>query len=115
MGAYIRQLQAVVDVEEATRVKERAASLEAARERLSPLDDRLRRILASIPDELQREGLSLAELRKSLRGRWRGSCHPGELGASLRRGGFVRRRSWHAGEGFSARWYPVATDSPEAT
>ena len=35
------------------------------------------------------EGLSLSSLQASLRGRSRGNCHPGELGAALRRFGFV--------------------------
>ena len=42
---------------------------------------------------MQREGLSLAALQASLRGRRRGNCHPGELGAALRRLGFARRRN----------------------
>ena len=46
--------------------------------------DRLARLLASIPVEVQREGLSLSSLQTSLRGRRRGNCHPGELGAALR-------------------------------
>src|ERR1700730_4751105 len=35
-------------------------------------------LLATIPLDLQREGLSLSSLQASLRGRWRGNCHPGE-------------------------------------
>jgi hypothetical protein len=61
--------------------------------RLTPLEDRLTRLLAAIPlDAQQREGLSLAPLQASLRGRWRGNAHPG-LGAALRRLGFQRRRT----------------------
>ena len=54
---------------EATRAKEQArreeparAEAQAARERLTPLDERLTRLLAAIPIELQREGLSLSSL-----------------------------------------------------
>ena len=82
----------------------RAARL-SARDRLVPLEDRLRRLLQTIPIEFQREGLSLTALQSSLRGRWRGSCHPGELGAALRKLGFTRRRGWHDAEGFQARWF----------
>ena len=64
------------------------------RVRLTPLEDRLTRLLATIPVELQREGLSLASLQASLRGRSRGNCHPGELGTALRRVGFRRERRW---------------------
>jgi hypothetical protein len=55
----------------------------------------LSRLLATIPTEVQREGLSLASLQASLRGRWRGNCHPGELGSALRKLGFKRERRWH--------------------
>ena len=65
--------------DEANRAKEQArreerARLEAkdARERLTPLDERLARLLAAIPTEVQRESLSLAALRTSLRSRRRG-------------------------------------------
>ena len=37
----------------------------------------------------------------------RGSCHPGELGAALRRRGFVRQRDWSGADGFRALWYPA--------
>jgi hypothetical protein len=64
--------------------------------------------MATIPIEVQREGLSIAALQASLRGRRRGNCHPGELGAALRRLGFERRRNWGAGaDGFRAVWYLV--------
>ncbi len=83
-----------------------SAEAKAARERLTPQDERLTPLLATIPIEVQREGLSLAALQASLRGRRRGHCHPGELGAALRRLGFVRQRDWSGADGFSAVWYP---------
>jgi hypothetical protein len=46
----------------------------AACERLTPLDERLARSLAAIPIEVQREGLSIAELQALPRGRRRGNC-----------------------------------------
>jgi hypothetical protein len=52
------------------------------------------RSLKTVPAEIQREGLSLASLQASLRGRWRGNCHPGELGSALRKLGFTRQRRW---------------------
>ena len=106
MRAYIRQLRSEVHAEEATRAEKSAASIEETRERLSPLDNRLWWILASIPTEVQREGLSLLELQRSLLGRRRGSCHPGELGSALRRLGFVRHRRWTDTDGFKAVWLP---------
>jgi len=56
------------------------------------LENRLARLLATTPAEVQNEGLSLPQLRASLRGRWRGRAHPGELGDALRWQGFACRR-----------------------
>jgi len=53
---------------------------------------------------VQLEGLSLAALQASLMGRRRGNCHPGELGAALRRLGFEQRRNWRGADGFRALW-----------
>ncbi len=101
---YIKQLNAEVAEMQAQRQEKQLAATQAARERLTPLETRLARVLATIPVELQREGLSLSLLQASLRGRWRGNCHPGELGAALRKLGFKRERRWHDGAGFQAVW-----------
>jgi len=75
-------------------------------ERLTPLEERLKRLLSQMPEEMVAQGLSLDELRRLLSGRWRGNCHPGELGAALRKLGFLRRRNWSDDEGgFKARWF----------
>lgn len=107
MSAYIKQLQAAVAIEQAQRAELERAAVKAALERLTPLEERLARLMATIPSEIQREGLSLASLQASLRGRWRGNCHPGELGTALRKLGFTRQRRWHDGGGFRALWYPT--------
>jgi hypothetical protein len=108
--AYIAGLNAMAEVgraeANARREAEACASAQAARERMTPLEDRLGRLLATIPREVQAEGLSLASLQASLRGRWRGNCHPGDLGTALRRLGFTRRRQWRDEAGFQALWYP---------
>ena len=110
MNAYIASLNAALERERAARHVEQArADAQAARERLTPLEERLRRLLASIPTEMQQEGLSLAQLQTALRGRWRGNCHPGELGAALRKLGFQRARHWTGDDGFRAVWHrPIA-------
>lgn len=105
MSAYINHLNAAVAIEQARREEQARAAAQAVRERLTPLEDRLARFLATIPVELQREGLSLPALQAALRGRRRGNCHPGELGAALRKLGFTRRRQWRGGTVFSALWY----------
>lgn len=74
MSAYIRALQREHAAEvEARRVeKERADAV--ARERLTPLDKRLKRLLQDIPDQMQRDGLSLMALQAQLRARGGGTC-----------------------------------------
>jgi hypothetical protein len=108
LPAYIQQLNADMERNQERAAKERAererAATQAARERLTPLEERVSRLLATIPIEVQREGLSLSSLQTSLRGRWRGNCHPGELGAALRKLGFKRERRWHDDGGFKAIW-----------
>jgi hypothetical protein len=108
MSAYIQQLRREANAASAIALARRAekerAEAQAVRERLTPLEERLARLLATIPIEIQREGFSLASLQASLRGRWRGNCHPGELGTALRKLGFERKRQWHGANGFRAVW-----------
>lgn len=108
MSAYINSLRAAMADEAQVRREEREekdrAAAQAARERLTPLEERLARLLATIPIEIQREGLSLPTLQASLRGRWRGHAHPGEVGRALRALGFTRRRQWRGDDGFQALW-----------
>lgn len=105
--SYIESLKASVAAREAERAEGQRANLDAARERLTPLEERLRRLLATVPAELQRQGLPLASLQAGLKGRWRGHAHPGELGTALRRLGFERRRQWRGDQGFQALWRKV--------
>jgi hypothetical protein len=94
--------------EQAAREERARAEAQGVRERLTPLDERLTRLLATIPIEVQREGVSLSSLQTSLRGRHRGKCHPGELGVALRRAGFIRSRNWRrSSDGFRAVWRRV--------
>ena len=99
--------------EQAAREERARAEAQGVRERLTRLDERLTRLLATIPIEVQREGLSLAALQVSLRGRRRDNCHPGELGAALRRAGFTRSRNWHGVDGFRAVWRKDGWRRPE--
>jgi hypothetical protein len=106
--AYVAKLNEISEArrgEQQARCEEQARSAaEATRERLTPLDKRLERLLATIPVEVQLEGFSLSSLQTSLRGRWRGNAHPGEIGRALRRLGFERRRNWRGAQGFCAIW-----------
>lgn len=110
MATYLETTRAHCDQLSAATTK--AASLADAKakaewtERLTPLEDRLSKLLATIPTEIKSQGLSLTAIRNMLAGRWRGKCHPGELGNALRRLGYERRRNWSAGtQGFSALWF----------
>jgi hypothetical protein len=110
-SAYILHLQAhaAAQAQAGREERDRGAALveQAARERLVPLDARLTRLLATIPEAVQKDGLSLPALQASLRGRWRGNCHPGELGRALAKAGFVRTRDWRSVNGFRAIWRKV--------
>jgi hypothetical protein len=127
MSAYIRRLEAEAAAERQARQAERErTAAEIGRERLAPLEQRLARLLATIPVDAQRSGLSLSVLQGSLRGRHRGNCHPGELGRALRKLGFKRERQWRSTAsteqatsasvavepvvtGFRALWYPPSS------
>lgn len=104
MSAYVSALKLAALEDQEHKEGKRAAEARASRERLTPLEDRLSRLLATIPSDVQREGLSLPALQAALRGRWRGVCHPGELGAALRKLGFTRVRRWSGDGAFSAVW-----------
>jgi len=74
---------------------------------LVPLHTRLKRLLDTIPQSVQRQGLSLLDLQARLRGRKGGLPHIGELGAAMRRLGWQRRRKWSEEDtAFSSKWYP---------
>jgi hypothetical protein len=73
LPAYIKSLQAMAEKDRAEHAKRLAeqnrAKLKEASARLTPLDERLEKLLSTIPSELQRKGLALATLQKMLRGR----------------------------------------------
>lgn len=115
MSAYIAQLNRIIAEAQAARLAseeaKHAREVGSAREFLSPLEDRLGRLLAAIPHEVQKEGLALSALQTALRGRRRGSCHPGELGTALRKLGWRRERRWRgSAASFSASWFPPSRE-----
>jgi hypothetical protein len=110
MSSYIRELQRGAARAEQARVEaEEAAARKAAAERFVPLDLRLARLLASIPDADKKAGLSLEALRHRLRGNSRPTCSSAALGLCLRRAGWTRVRSWKGDGGFSALWFHPTT------
>jgi hypothetical protein len=106
MSAYIAELNAAVAREQARRDEEAQVAKQAAAEFLTPLENRLEKLLEKIPIEDQRSGLSLSSLRIMLRGRQGKHAQCGELGDALRKLGFERRRDWSGNSGgFHTRWY----------
>lgn len=76
---------------------------------LTPLLDRLKKLIESLPPAQRQQGLSLEFYRERVQGRQAGrKAHAGELGAALRKLGYVRRRAWckSEGGGFKATWWP---------
>ena len=72
---------------------------------MTPLEQRLKRLLDDMPESVKANGVSLPVLQQMLKGRWRGNAHPGELGMALRKLGYLRTRSWRGDEiGFAALW-----------
>lgn len=92
MSPYLRALQREHAAEVESRQAERERAAATARYRLTPLDERLKRLLQDIPMAVQIEGLSLMALQAQPRARVRGHmhCHIGELGETLRKSGFRR-------------------------
>lgn len=107
MSTYLEHVQSVVVAREASVAEAHKAEVMAWRERMTPLETRVSKLLSTIPAEIQHQGISLSSLRGMLAGKWRGKCHPGELGQALRKLGYQRRRNWsNATSSFSALWFP---------
>jgi hypothetical protein len=102
---YLDELKIAIEAGSKSSQQKEIKEAEKWRHALTPLEDRVKKILADIPDEIKRSGLSLNALQKMLSGRWRGHCHPGELGQALRKLGYVRVRHWSGDKsGFVALW-----------
>lgn len=106
MSTYLEHVKSHFAASQVIAAEQQAAETAKWRERLTPLEDRLAKLLATIPPEIKNQGLSLPAIRSMLAGKWRGKCHPGELGNALRRLGYERHRNWAKGsQSFSALWY----------
>lgn len=107
--SYLTELQDAVAQDLAARQQKKSIEdLKEAttwRELMAPLDQRLQKVLSEIPDAIKAEGLSLMAIQRLLSGRQKPKVHIGELGAAMRKLGFVRQRKWRAGAaGFRALW-----------
>lgn len=107
---YLEELQAECEADQAERQRQKQTSavesVAAYRDQMSPLIDRLRTLLDSIPREILQHGVSLPDLQARLRGRTAQKAHVAELGAALRSLGYARVRLWRqrAAAPFSAVW-----------
>ena len=115
MNHYLDAVRAYSDAlntkQHEEKIKKDTADKLAWKERMTPLETRVSKLLATIPSDIQYQGLALITLRSMLAGKWRGKCHPGELGQALRKLGFERRRNWSkASSSFNALWFPVSTE-----
>lgn len=73
---------------------------------MSPLRERVERLLGTLPEEQLKAGLVMEELRLRLAGKFFRHAQPGQVANVLRELGFVQFRSWrNTGEGFTTRWY----------
>ena len=112
MNTYMDSVRAQCETQISQKLATREASKQQAKagwqERLTPLEERLAKLLATIPPEIKSQGISLPAIRTMLAGKWRGNCHPGELGAALSKLGYQRRRNWSVdGGAFRAFWYKI--------
>lgn len=106
MSTYLEHVKSHLAISQARASEQQADETTKWRERLTPLEDRLAKLLTTIPPEIKNQGLSLPAIRNMLAGKWRGKCHPGELGAALRKLGYERRRNWSDGsQSFCALWF----------
>ncbi|MBN8438095.1 MAG: hypothetical protein J0L95_08640 [Candidatus Accumulibacter sp.] len=105
----------VTDSSAAIRAAEQARRAEQDKqhttwkERLTPLDQRLAKLLAAIPESIKAEGLSIDALRVQLAGRFAQTSRACDVAAALRKLGWTRKRCWRGDEspqGFRATWHP---------
>ena len=113
---YILELQNSIEAaqreaHEAAAQRKRAED-ERWRERLTPMSERLRLLVNTIPADVAAQGVSLTALTHMLRGKWRGHAHAGEVAAGLRDLGWRRVRNWSdSANGFRALWFPPLEDA----
>ena len=73
-----------------------------------PLIDRIKRLLASLPESERNMPKTMEFFQTRLRGRKGKTAHVGEIADALRKLGYIRKRSWTGREnGFCAFWHPT--------
>ncbi|MBW8365808.1 MAG: hypothetical protein K0M39_14765 [Rhizobium sp.] len=115
LAAYIRDLvkasaesTARAQSDESRRQQEEAAKYA---ERATPLTDRIKRVIAAMPESERNTPRPLEFWAVRLSGRQSLTPHRGELAAALRTLGYSRRRNWRRpSEGYPALWYAPVND-----
>jgi hypothetical protein len=84
------------------------SDMEQFKLRTTPVIERLRRFIESMPESERGSPRPLEFYRLTLRAKYHGKhAHSGETGEALRTLGYTRKRGWSAIEGgFRAMWYP---------
>lgn len=110
MQTWMEELKATVNKRAACRDGEETSGMEVFKLRTTPVIERLRRFIESMPDEERNKPRSLEFYRQTLRAKYHGRhAHSGETGEALRSLGYIRKRGWSSTEGgFKAVWYPPA-------
>ncbi len=107
MRTWIEEIKATID-ERVARRKAEAPEIEAFKLRTTPVIDRLKKFIGTIPESERSKPRPLEFYRQALKAKYHGKhAQLGETGEALRSLGFVRRRGWSSTEGgFRATWYP---------
>lgn len=99
--------------EMAARRESEGPAMDAFKLRTTPVIERLRRFIESMPDGERNMPRSLEFYRQVLRAKYHGKhAHSGETGEALRALGYIRKRGWSSAEGgFRAVWYPPVKEA----
>jgi len=104
---HLRQLSETSENEAEQITKDLKQKIDLFREISSPLEDRLKRLIASIPESEQNKPRPLDWFRTRLRGVEGRGAHAGQLADVMRSIGWKRKRAWSEREsGFNSLWYP---------
>lgn len=102
VAAYLEQIR----TEEPLQAVEDAITYHPS-ETSIPLIERIRRLVASLPEHERNIPKSMEYFQTRLKGRKGKTAHVGEIANALRKLGYVRKRAWSDPEnGFRAFWYP---------
>ncbi len=119
MDTFFKEMKVLAEDYQAKQLVENSRNdveLAIFRETSTPLTERLKRLIASIPEEEVNVPRPLEWYRTRLRGIEGRGAHAGQVGDSLRSLGFQRKRAWSSTEnGFRALWYPPSNLNQKLT